>query len=211
MSRKRKPSGRGKGYKSRQVRNRPLLQRFLIVCEGEKTEPVYFDGFRIPSVYIETLGLGKDPLELVEHAQSMRSKNRYDQVWCVFDKDDVLPDRFNQALALAKRHAIKVAYSNQAFELWYLLHFHYCDVALARRDYIDGLTHQLGRPYEKNDRILYQELLSKQDHALHNAERLLEQYSPTNPAVDDPSTTVFQLVQELNRFVKNKRFSKGNS
>lgn len=167
MARKRKPSRRG--YKSRRVNNREPLQRFLIVCEGEKTEPAYFDGFRIPSVFIKVKGRGKDPLTLVNRAHHLRGKNRYDQVWCVFDKDDVLPERFNQALALAKQHKIKVAYSNQAFELWYFLHFHYCHVAMRRQEYVDNLSRELGRAYQKNDDTLYQKLLPKQNDAIQNA------------------------------------------
>lgn len=205
MPKKRKPSG--SGYRSRRVNTREPLPRFLIVCEGEKTEPAYFDGFRVPSVTIEIVGLGKDPLTLIEQATDRRSKGQYDQVWCVFDRDDVPAERFNQALDLAQRRRIYAAYSNQAFELWYLLHFHYCDVAQARRDYRDGLSRELGRTYQKNDPALYRELLPRQDVAIRHAERLLTQYHPANPAADDPSTTVHKLVQELNRFVQHKRFS----
>ena len=205
MPKKRKSSGQG--YQPRRVNTREPLPRFLIVCEGEKTEPAYFDGFRVPSVTIEIVGLGKDPLTLVERAIDRRSKDPYDQVWCVFDRDEVPAERFNQALLLAQRRQIKVAYSNQAFELWYLLHFHYCDVAQARHDYGNGLSRQLGRVYQKNDPALYRELLPRQDVAIRHAERLLAEYNPANPAADDPSTTVHLLVQELNRFIQQKRFS----
>ncbi|MFO7538166.1 MAG: RloB family protein [Chloroflexota bacterium] len=205
MARKRKPSGRG--YRSRRVNIRDPLPRFLIICEGEKTEPAYFDGFRVPSVTIETVGLGKDPLMLVKQTLDRRGQGEYDRVWCVFDRDDVPADRFNQALLLAQQHRIKVAYSNQAFELWYLLHFHYVNTSLSRRDYVDRLSSQLGRPYQKDDHTLYRDLLPVQAEALRNAERLLAQYNPHNAALDDPSTTVHELVQELNRFTQERRFS----
>lgn len=204
MPRKRKPSGRG--YHSRQVGNRELIQRFLIVCEGIRTEPVYFSGFRVPSVRIEVIGLGKDPLTLVEATQKRHGRGRYDQVWCVFDKDEVSVERFNQALTLAQTYGIRVAYSNQAFELWYLLHFHFYHTAVPRQEYINKLSGLLGRPYQKNDSNLYQELLPKQAEAIQNAIRLLEQYNPLNPADDDPSTTVHELVQQLNRFTQKIRF-----
>jgi len=176
MPRKRKPSGRG--YQSR----------------------------RAPRIVIRIMGLGKDPLTLIQQACELREQDDYDQVWCVFDRDEVPAERFNQALVLAKQQQIKVAYSNQAFELWYLQHFHYCHTALARSDYVEKLSEQLGRPYQKNDNTLYQELLPKQVGAIQNAERLLKQYQPPNPVNDDPSTTVHELVQELNRFVQEKRF-----
>lgn len=101
MPKKRKPSGRG--YQSRRVGTREPLQRFLLVCEGEKTEPAYFYGFRMPTVKIEIVGLGKDPVALIDRAVDQRGKGEYDQVWCVFDRDDVPAERFNQARALARR------------------------------------------------------------------------------------------------------------
>lgn len=204
MARKRKPSGRG--YRVRRVDIREPLQRFLIVCEGEKTEPAYFEGFRVPSVTIKVLGLGKDPLTLVKQAKQLSQQDEYDQVWCVFDRDDVPVERFNQAMGLARRSKIQVAYSNQAFELWFLLHFHFCDIAQTRRDYIEKLGRELERPYQKNDPSLYQKLLSRQPAAIRHAARLLAQYNPANPAVDDPSTTVHKLAQELNRFIQSRRF-----
>jgi len=205
MARKRKPSGRG--YRQRRVNTREPLPRILIVCEGEKTEPAYFESFRVPSVRIKVLGLGRDPLTLVKQAKQLSGQDEYDQVWCVFDRDDVPVERFNRAFDLAQRSKIQVAYSNQAFELWFLLHFHFCDTAQTRIDYINGLSRKLGRPYQKNDPTLYQELLSQQPTAIRHAERLLAQYSPANPAKDDPSTTVHKLVQKLNRFTQSKRFS----
>ena len=38
-----KGRSRGKGYQLRRVGERSMRQRFLIVCEGEKTEPKYFN------------------------------------------------------------------------------------------------------------------------------------------------------------------------
>ena len=43
MPQKRKLGGTRKSLK-RQVKTRDLRERFLIVCEGKKTEPLYFEG-----------------------------------------------------------------------------------------------------------------------------------------------------------------------
>lgn len=201
MSRQRKPSGRG--YQSRRVNTREPLHRFLIVCEGEKTEPLYFQAFHVPSVFtVKVEGVAKDPLALVEYAKKQYDPNRYDQLWCVFEIDDILPERINEALIRARQYKIKVAYSNQAFELWFLLHFHYCDVAMTRQEYMERLSRDLRREYQKNNRTLFQEILPKQVDAIQRATRLLLQYTPPNPAFNNPSTTVHLLVQEINRFVK---------
>lgn len=119
MARKPKPSGRKGGYQQRRVNIREPIQRFLIVCEGEKTEPLYFEGFRVPTVHIEIEGMGRDPRTVVNRAIALYNQDTYDQVWCVFDRDDVPPELFNQAIQLANGNSIKVAYSNQVFELWY--------------------------------------------------------------------------------------------
>jgi hypothetical protein len=188
-------------YSDRRVATRPLIERFLIVCEGAKTEPNYFRAFRVPKEVVTVLGLGSNTVRLVEQAITRASQGEWDQVWCVFDRDSFPSRNFNEALELAARHNIQVAYSNQAFELWYLLHFHYCDAAIARAEYCAKLTALLGRPYEKNSEAMYEDLEEKQADAIRNAARLLNQYSPCRLESDNPSTTVHRLVQALNRFV----------
>jgi hypothetical protein len=130
----------------------------------------------------------------------MSQDKAFDQVWCVFDRDSNPAVQFNAAIDLAKRNGIRVAYSNQAFELWYLLHFQYLDTALHRKDYIQRLATHLGHPYQKNDFHVYAELLPLREQAIHNTRQLLAQYQPTRPAEDDPSTTVHRLVEQLIKF-----------
>jgi hypothetical protein len=196
-----------RGYRERAVETRGLRPRFLIVCEGTRTEPAYFASFRLNKrvVSVDVRGLGRRALSVVEAARRLRSEEDYrdppDQVWCVFDRDDVSAGDFNAAVELAAREGIHVAYSNQAFELWYLLHFHYMDAAVGRQDYCGKLNELLGHPYRKNDVNIYRELESRQPSAVVNAQRLLAQYNPANPADDDPSTTVHLLVAQLNRYL----------
>jgi hypothetical protein len=100
----------------------------LIVCEGTKTEPNYFLGFRLTNV--DVIGVGGDPLTVVNTAIDKRKERRkegkiYDQIWCVFDRDSFPANRFNDALQKARISELHVAYSNEAFELWYILHFEY--------------------------------------------------------------------------------------
>ncbi len=96
----------------RRVNVRELRQRFLIVCEGEKTEPNYFQSFRVPKAVVDVRGVGRNTASLVKKALEIMDEDEYDQVWCVFDKDDISLQNFNAALALAKQHAINVDYSN---------------------------------------------------------------------------------------------------
>lgn len=203
-----KPSPRGsRGYRERKVGIREPINRFLIVCEGEKTEPNYFRKFRVPKdvVSIEIHGIGYNTTSLVEQAIMLRQTRGYtedgDQVWCVFDRDSTRKAQFNDAVARAEAAGLRVAYSNQAFELWYLLHFGYYDTALHRKQYYLKLTEQMGRPYRKNDEDIYDLLAIAQDAAIRNAERLHRSHAGATPADANPCTTVYQLVEELRKFM----------
>lgn len=186
-------------------RGRPP-QSFLIVCEGEKTEPNYFKSFKLSSALVKVVGCGYNTQSLVKRALEIRKKAKeddeiFDQVWCVFDRDSFPLQNFNEAIYLAKRKNIKVAYSNEAFELWYLLHFHYYNSAMSRDEYKKKLSRELGHPYQKNSQSMYKELLNKQETALKNAERLLSSYKTPDPGKNNPSTTVHKLVIQLNKYI----------
>lgn len=184
----------------------PPKQSFLIVCEGERTEPSYFEAFRVTSAEVDITGTGFNTDTLVQYAIQKKndadaSKDAYDQVWCVFDRDSFPPNNFNRALSLAKANDIRIAFTNEAFELWYLLHFHFYNTGISRNQYIGLLSKLLGRPYKKNDRDIYDLLLDKQPQAIKFATNLLATYSPSNPCNDNPSTAVHLLVLELNKYL----------
>jgi len=133
---------------TRDVTKRPeRLQRyeyiFLIVCEDEKTEPEYFSQFinLFPpkTLYLRPIGAGRDSLGVVERAieekadLSKEIQKEIDYVWVVFDRDDAHLDkakrtRFQDSLKMAKKSKFEIAYSNEVFELWLLLHLEdvYC-------------------------------------------------------------------------------------
>lgn len=212
MARKPKPSGRtlldkGRRLGPRPVQTQELRPHFLIVCEGEQTEPNYFRSFRV-NAEVEVKGTGQNTLSLIEYTrrlqtQAERQGRRYTAIWTVFDKDDYPMERFNQAIEQARQAGFGAAYSNEAFELWYILHFEYVDSAVSRPRYQEILAQKLAKPYNKNDFTLYGFQLSRQRAALQFAERLLASYEPGhNPARDNPCTTVHLLVQELNRHLR---------
>jgi hypothetical protein len=209
MSRKEKPWEK-KRRSERKTDTRFLIEKILIMCEGEKTEPNYFWGFTKDKNKLEVIGLGCTPDKLVEEAirkkQDAQDNNiPFNQVWCVFDRNSFEAQAFNRALQIASNNKIKVAYSNQAFEIWYLIHLNYCKSALLRTDYPRMLEELLGHRYEKNSETMYQELKDKQITAIKNAEKLLNFHLETkgriNPEEDNPSTTVHKLVEELNKML----------
>jgi len=198
-------------FADRRADTRDEIERFLIVCEGMETEPNYFQSFRVPTEVINVQGTGTNTIRVVEEAISRRDADdnkgiTYDQVWCVFDHDSFPATHFNEALDLAKRQNIKVAYSHEAFEIWYLLHFDYIDIPIARQDYRAKLTSRLQDAelkvvYEKNSKTMYADLLSQQQAAIRNAKKLHRRYNPHYPEKDNPCTTVYLLVEELNKYL----------
>lgn len=176
--------------------------RLLIVCEGSKTEPNYFKKFPIPpESVIDVCGIGANTISLVREAIRLKSLKTYDQVWVVFDKDSFTNEQFNSACQLAESNHINKAYSNEAFELWYILHFCYLDTAITRNDYCSKLSGKnfLNHKYRKNSETIYDELLSRQGDAIRNSKTLLAKYDPPRPSLDKPSTNVHLLVELLNQ------------
>ena len=208
MSKKQKKDHR-KSSLSRRQGVREIKQSFLIVCEGEKTEPDYFKAFRMTAATVKAVGQAMNTMTLVNKAISMREADRlkkreYDQCWVVFDKDDFPAHDFNQAIQLAEKNGFRVAYSNQAFEYWFLLHYNLYTGPIHRNQYKDMLTKLTGLQYNKTEgfgAVMYNLLLARQKQAIKSAEAVLAEISHGNPAEEESSTTVHKLVIELNKYL----------
>lgn len=211
---------RVRGRKVRKEAVRDLIPyRILIVCEGEKTEPSYFKTLKdllevkfrdlvdLKKVNLKELieidGSGKNTKSLVRHTLRLKAQASipFGHVWCVFDKDSFTNEQFNSAIINAEKEDIEVAWSNEAIELWFLLHFEYISTGITRYQYIDKLNYifksiGLGK-YEKNMDGIYNILkeYGSQDFAIGNAKRLLK--DGFNYADMKPATTVYKLIELL--------------
>jgi hypothetical protein len=185
------------------------IRKILIVCEGEKTEPNYFRAFPKHSevdVFVDPAGMVA--YSVVQKAIMLKDKaenngDKYHKVWCVFDRDSNPRQNFNRAMQLAKSNDIDVAYSVEAFELWYLLHFELYSTGISRAQYAEKLEGYLGSEYKKNSLDMYKLLHKNQKRAIKFAETLLAGHDNniTNIYDNNPSTTVHLLVIELNRYL----------
>lgn len=212
-----------------QRRKEPSLERpigelserpsILIVCEGENTEPSYFNQFRITSAIVKSVGVGYNTVSLVNRTLALSEQGNYDQVWCVFDKDDFNDNDFNSAIQLAEANNFGIAYSNQSFEYWLILHFNdHQGGGMHRNNYHEKINHHL-KPfkvsYDGNGTKLIEEdffeLLDGIDDktnrkraelAIDRAERNYNYFDHKNPAIEESSTTVFRLVRELLKYVQ---------
>lgn len=186
--------------KQRKVGSKDTEKKVLIVCEGARTEPSYFKKFKV-NTKCEIVGAGCNTVSVVEKALQMFSSGKFKEAWCVFDRDSFTKQRVKDALTLARRNDINIAFSNESFELWYVLHFAYLDTKITRADYVTKLTGYLGKQYKKNDEDMYQILLKNQHRAIENSKRLYTEMVPPGACECDsyPYTTIHELVERLNK------------
>jgi hypothetical protein len=185
------------------VTTRLARVRVLIVCEGKKTEPGYFELFKIhPTVRILVKGTGTNTSSLVKRTEQFEAdEGPFDEIWCVFDRDSFAPDDYDNAISKIESKAkYNVAYSNEAFELWFVLHFEFLNTRIGRAQYIDKLTDKLGLKYEKNSPTIYRLIqeMGDEEQAMKWADRLLQEHHMATSLSDRcPSTTVHHLVRKL--------------
>jgi len=212
LSKKRRAK-RSSDLKRKRAR-RQERERILIVCEGRKTEPNYFNEirilFRLSSTDVEiTHDRGSDPKNVVLSAKKKYAEEKsidpYNYVYCVFDRDS--HSTFNDALqmiAQAKPKGVfKAITSVPCFDYWLLLHFEPSEREYSRlpgrspcTQLISSLKKHLP-DYEKGKRGLFEKLRNKLEIAKKNAAKSSE-YAKSHGS-DKPSTKVHLLVEKLEK------------
>lgn len=209
---------------SRRKASRAPYDKVLIVCEGEKTEPLYFteikDHYKINSANIHITGeCGSNPVSVVDHAlqlyQAEKDKgDSFDRVYCVFDQDsyNLPPNTYQQALnkiAGAKpKNTFFAIPSVPCFEYWLLLHFEYTTAPFSAIGGVSIGTAVLRKlkeywpEYEKALKGTFESRLSELDFAIANATRSLKETQKNH--TDNPSTYVHELVSYLKGIKKTK-------
>lgn len=187
--------------------------RLLIVTEGEKTEPQYLEEIRVhyklttANIKITNCEYGTAPQQIVQFAEDIfKQTKQFDQVFCVFDRDE--HQSFDNAVASATAKNKKfrndrgepveffAVPSNPCFELWLLLHFEQFN-KLVHRDVISERLNKAGyiNNYQKAQKGLFKLTREKINGAHINAEQLdLERARHGNNV---PYTAVSALVKLL--------------
>lgn len=204
--------GRDKGRKKLRPRK---IRRILILCEDTKSSRDYFARFPHDEnqVEIDCVGTGMNTDSLMENAIKRAEAARqdgaqYERVWVVFDKDSFDQQNFNRAFDLAKKHKeITPCWSNECFELWYLLHFHYRDTAIGRDELKSIISGLLGERYDKADEQIHEKLAERLETALKNAKRLAYENQLAGTPTRNPSTRVHELVDALIKLDPKKQES----
>lgn len=186
----------------------------LIVGEGQ-TEKLYFESFPVLTLIVEAIDLGgKSKLKLIESTENIiqNSDRKFDEVWCVFDMDIKQGKKefadFDNAIVSGESKGYNIAYSNDAFEIWFYLHFHFTDQKNHRPFYYKTLGKKWNLNYAKDGKSykfcqsIYSKLEndkdSSQTKAIERAERLYKQQSHLVYHNQNPVTKVYELVRYLN-------------
>lgn len=203
---------------------KPRADSFLIVTEGERSEPLYFKGLQqlirdkiggvvnvVEAPLIEIRGEGCSTGKLIEITDRIvkDAKIIYQNIWVVFDKDDF--EDFDQAIREGIQKGYHIAWSNQSFEYWLYLHFEYSDSALHRNEWndkLDEIFHKMNLGegvYKKNYEDIY-DLVNRNDGvntAIRNAKRRMADYKPETckPSEYDPGTNVYKLTEALTKYL----------
>ncbi|WP_263376709.1 RloB family protein [Granulicella aggregans] len=195
-----------RGPKKRAAEGTRKRRRVLIYCEDSKSSADYLNCFPTNGqrVEVKVVGTGMNTDSLIKAAvkakqKAITAKESYSEVWCVFDRDSFPLKNYAAAFSLAKANNIELAWTNEAFELWYLLHFDYIDAAISRKDYAKMLADR-GLVYEKADGAFYEKIKNRQEIAIRNAKKLERYWNETNcpsPERENPSTRVHVLVELL--------------
>lgn len=217
--------------------NLPKRRSFLIVCEGEQTEPNYFRAIArcLPRNMVENVvveGVGGTPDYLLKYAQAKIEERKaqgqppFYHVWLVFDRDNF--EHFTDTiLAVDKQNAMNAqvaaaarpiehwhcAWSNEAFELWYILHFReQLGGGVPRQRYQEMLQSdvreqlkELGYVYQKNDPLMFRRLAPYTLSAIERAARGLRKQQEEHGqdcAAMNPATCVHLLVKELLAYMR---------
>jgi predicted nucleic acid-binding protein len=183
------------------------------MCGGE-TEEIYFNHYKsrhkrdLQNISVKVVAHKKsNPMAVVQAA--LIQKAEYDEVWAVFDKDDFAD--FDDAIVFALSKGIKCAFSNEAIEYWFFLHFENKTGAMTRSALNSELQKRLGFEYDKGAEIIERtcrnissKLLIAEERAQIGHERHIVN-SGYKPSDWCSCTTIYSLTKRLREWSKAKK------
>lgn len=193
---------------------------WLIVCEGKKTEPNYFEkaieeiNKNIDEEYklkVKIVGKGMNTTSLVKATELQVEIDKhtysvvpYGKIFVVFDKDSFEARDFDSAIKMCEDNGYIPLWSNQAIEFWFLLHFNYICSKMNRNEYANKLNEYfkskgLNYKYRKNDDEIYN-LLCKYgslNDARKYAKKIYNDHRFDKPSLSESCTTVYKFFDEV--------------
>lgn len=202
----------------RKKANRKPYDKVLIVCEGTKTEPLYFqeliDHYEIHTANVKISGdCGSDPLSVVDHGIQLYEEelssqsDPFDRVYCVFDRDahTTYQQALNKVISAKPVNTFFAIPSVPCFEYWLLLNFDYVTAPYSSTGNTSAGAAVLKDlslfwpSYKKGNIGAFNYTFNLRNDELmfakHNAARAIAQAQNTH--TDNPSTLIHQLVEYL--------------
>lgn len=191
----------------------------LIVCEGEKTERLYFEelkrNLRLSSAnVIVANGEGSAPINIIDFAiKYIEKTGEIDEVYCVFDRDEHSTfdaslkkiDEYRPKRDSKSKPKFNAITSTPCFEFWLLLHFCYTSKPYTKSHHKTAAEKVIVEQkkylpsYSKGEN-LFNTITEKQRIAIKYAKKL----GCENKAMKshNPSTNVHELVLRLENLKK---------
>lgn len=197
----------------RRKAKRSSYDKVLIVCEGEKTEPNYFNEliqvYKLNTANVEVDGSsGSSPKSVFERADQLwhaekRKGDPYDRVYCVFDRDSHYgyKETMEKISEYKPKGVFHAAVSNPCFEYWLLLHFKFTTkpyTATGSSSIANAVIKELKKVmpgYKKGSKNIFSSLSSQIEFAKTNAAKSLQHAK--NNHTDNPTTYIQELVAYL--------------
>lgn len=201
---------------ARKIGSRVEKKALLIALEDEASSKYYFQSLvkdkGLSGQIIFATHKGSQPSQVLDalrrHKEGDKHKQNtkvlsYEKEWIVIDRDS--HECFFTTIKEAKENNICVAFSNEAYELWILLHFNLLSTHTHRDDLKSKLNtiflDKFKIEYEKSSQDVYLLVRDRQEIAIANAKKLMKEHLEEHQNIDpskNPLTTIYQLVEYLN-------------
>ena len=193
--------------------------RILIVCEGAKTEPNYFDFLKkqlgLSAIEVEVCGkeCGSAAISVVKFAKDKidtvpfsPKRDEYDEVWCISDVEAPIQDpTLDDAIRMAKSSGITIALSNPCFEYWYILHYRKTSPYMNKNKEVIKILKKYYPNYDKGSDDILAVIYHKTTEAINNAAEIsVEKIWGTDLRKCNPSTDVYRIVERLQQISKEQ-------
>jgi hypothetical protein len=211
---------------ARKTGGRVEKKAVLIALEDEASSKYYFQSLvkdkSLSGQIIFATHKGSQPSQVLnalkKHKKGDKHKKNkknpkvtfYETEWIVIDRDN--HKCFFSTIKEAQEKNICIAFSNESYELWLLLHFKLVSLHTHR----DNLTSELNKifldkfqmNYEKSSQDIYLLVRNLQKVAIQNAKILMTTHLEKHQNIDpskNPLTTIYQLVEYLNALYSKKK------
>ena len=183
--------------------------RYLILTNGEKTEPSYFNGFKksLPqemqdNIQISVLHCELNNLE--NEIQRKKANAQYSKTYIVLDKDRESEETLKKVKKIAKNNNCHIIFSAPCIEYWFLKHlninttFQESQYLPASQQCITELKRHI-RNYNKNDKDIYNTInfFGNEETAIKLAKEEFKPYKNKNLYDINNATNIYELIEEI--------------